>query len=36
MQQKKIDGLHIDATTAHINEANLKFLVCKEIDALIT
>lgn len=35
MQEKKIDGLHIDATTAHINEANLKFSACKDIDDLI-
>lgn len=35
MQEKKIDGLYIDATTAHINESNLKSLVCKEMEFLM-
>lgn len=35
MQQKKIDGLFVDATTAHICEANLKYGVCKKIKHLM-
>lgn len=34
MQQNKIDDLFIDATAAHIYDANLKYGVCKEIEFL--